>query len=75
MEEDVVGGRPPNCLVIRVDPAGGTTAERVNLGLRSGRPAVFAHLRGDTLIVDVEEVSEQDAAVLAERLREEIERR
>jgi seryl-tRNA(Sec) selenium transferase len=74
MEEDVVTGRPPNCLVIRIDPSGGTTAERVFEGLRGGRPAVFAHLRGDTLIVDVEEVGEEDAAVLAERLREEIDR-
>jgi L-seryl-tRNA(Ser) seleniumtransferase len=72
MEEDVVSERPPNCLVIKLAPRGGTSAERVNEGLKNGRPAVFAHLRGDTLIVDVEEVSDQDAVVLAERLREEI---
>jgi L-seryl-tRNA(Ser) seleniumtransferase len=74
MEEDVVGDRPANCLVIRIDPSGGTTAERVFEGMLVGTPAVFAHLRGDTLIIDVEEVSEEDAPVLAERLREEVER-
>jgi D-glucosaminate-6-phosphate ammonia-lyase len=75
MEEDVVEGRPPNCLVIQIDPNGETTAERVYAGLRSGRPAVFVHLRGDTLIVDVEEVREEDVEILAERLSEELQGR
>ena len=74
MEEDVVANRPPNCLVVRIDPSGGTSAERVYAGLLAGNPAVFAHLRGNELIVDVEEVSDDHAAVLAERLRAEIER-
>lgn len=75
MEEDVVEGRPPNCLLVRIDPTGTTTAARMHASLRGGRPAIFAHLRGDSLIVDVEEVSDEDAAVIAERLREEIEGR
>ena len=74
MEEDVIPDRSPNCLVLRIDPAAGASAERVYAGLLGGHPAVFAHLRDDTLIVDVEEVSEDHARILAERIREEIEK-
>jgi L-seryl-tRNA(Ser) seleniumtransferase len=72
MEEDVVPG-PTNCLVVRLDPADGhVSATELDRRLRSRRPAILTHLRGDELIFDVEAVSDDDAVLIAGALQEEL---
>jgi L-seryl-tRNA(Ser) seleniumtransferase len=69
MEEDLIP-EPVNCLVVRVGSPG--RALKIDAGLRSGDPAIFAHVRGDALIVDVEVIGEGQAEIIGTRLREEI---
>jgi D-glucosaminate-6-phosphate ammonia-lyase len=72
MEEDVVAG-PTNCLVVRLDPARGhLSATELDRRLRSRRPAILTHVRGDALILVVEAVSDDDAALIARALDEEL---
>lgn len=72
MEEDVVDG-PFNCMVVHLDPASApVTAAELHARLRGTSPAILTHLRGDQVILDVEAVTEDDAEVIATRLREEL---
>jgi D-glucosaminate-6-phosphate ammonia-lyase len=74
MEEDVVDG-PFNCLVVHLDPGSApVSAAELHTRLRAASPAILTHLRGDEVILDVEAVTEDDADVIAGRLREELTR-
>jgi hypothetical protein len=70
MAEELVA-EPVNCLLVSLGSAG--RARRIGSRLRAGNPAIYAHVRDDALIVDVEVVSDEQAALIGSRLREEIE--
>jgi D-glucosaminate-6-phosphate ammonia-lyase len=59
---------PVNCLVVEIGPQTGTTAEVVEAALAAQDPAVLVHLRGDSIVVDVEVMNEAEAELVADRL-------
>jgi L-seryl-tRNA(Ser) seleniumtransferase len=68
MEEELEPS-PINCLVVRVDPESGISAEAVEASLQADNPSVLVHVRDDSLIVDVECVSDDEAELIGARLR------
>jgi D-glucosaminate-6-phosphate ammonia-lyase len=69
MAEELVA-EPVNCLVISTGSPG--RAESIDRRLRAGSPAIYGHVRGDALIIDVEVISDEQAGVVGARLREEL---
>lgn len=67
MEEELQP-EPINCLVVRVAPTSGLNAAQVEAQLRAGNPAIYVHVRGDDLIVDVECVDDWEVEIITERL-------
>jgi len=69
MAEELVP-EPVNCLLVQTGSAG--RANQVDRRLRNGSPAIYAHLRGDSLIVDVEVLSDDQADFVGTRLAQEL---
>jgi D-glucosaminate-6-phosphate ammonia-lyase len=69
MAEELIA-EPVNCLLVSLGSA--DRASRIGTRLRAGNPAIYAHVRDDALIVDVEVVSDEQASIIGARLREEI---
>lgn len=69
MAEELVS-EPVNCLLVSLGSS--ERARRIGSRLRAGNPAIYAHVRDDALIVDVEVVTDAQAAIIGSRLREEI---
>lgn len=69
MQETLRPG-PVNCLRIDFGPYAALGAAEVEAALAAGDPAIALHLREGELIVDVECVSDDDARVIASRLRD-----
>lgn len=69
MAEELVP-EPVNCLLVQTGSAG--RANQVDRRLRDGSPAIYAHLRGDTLVVDVEVLSDDQADFVGTRLAQEL---
>jgi L-seryl-tRNA(Ser) seleniumtransferase len=69
MAEELVP-EPVNCLLVRLGSA--DRARRIGLSLHAGNPAIYAHVRDDALIVDVEVITDEQAAIIGSRLRDEI---
>jgi len=57
-------------LRVRIDPAGGKTAEEVARALEKGSPSIVASQSGDAISFNLTTVYEGDELVIAERLRE-----
>lgn len=71
MAEDLVP-EPVNCLLVEIDPSLQPSSEAVSERLASGTPSILTHLRGNSLILDVECASDRDADFIGRRLREEL---
>lgn len=61
---------PVNCLLVQTGSA--DRASQADRLLRDGSPAIYAHLRGDSLIIDVEVLSDDQADFVGTRLAQEL---
>ncbi len=72
--DETLEPEPINCLHIKLDPRVARPASEVEAALRAGDPSVVLHLRGDSLIIDTEMVSDDEVEALGTRLRSELTR-
>jgi D-glucosaminate-6-phosphate ammonia-lyase len=72
--DETLEPEPINCLHIKLDPRVARPASEVEAALRAGDPSIVLHLRGDSLIVDTEMVSDDEVEALGTRLRSELTR-
>lgn len=70
--EETLRVEPINCLHIRIDPQSDKDAAKVEAALRVGNPSILVHLRDESLIIDMEMVSDDEVSLLGVRLREEL---
>jgi L-seryl-tRNA(Ser) seleniumtransferase len=69
MSEELVP-EPVNCLLVQTGSA--ARADQIDRRLRDGSPAIYAHLRDGSLIVDVEVLSDEQADIVGTRLAQEL---
>jgi L-seryl-tRNA(Ser) seleniumtransferase len=71
---ETLAPEPVNCLHIKLAPQFADHVGRLEAALRTGNPSILLHVRDGSLIVDVEEVSDDEVDMLGSRLREELNR-
>jgi D-glucosaminate-6-phosphate ammonia-lyase len=71
MAEDLVP-EPVNCLLVEIDASVQPSSDTLSKTLADGNPSILTHLRGDSLILDVECASDSDAELIGRRLRGEL---
>jgi D-glucosaminate-6-phosphate ammonia-lyase len=72
--DETLAPEPVNCVHITLAPQFAEYAGKLEAALRDGNPSILVHVRGDSLIVDMETVSDGEVDVLGPRLREELTR-
>jgi len=71
MAEDLMP-EPVNCLLVEIDPGAQPRSDTLSERLAGGNPSILTHLRGNSLILDVECASDSDAELMGQRLRGEL---
>ena len=72
--DETLAPEPVNCLHITLAPPVAGHAGNLEAALRAGDPSILLHVRGDSLIADMETVSDDEAHAVGSRLREELTR-